>query len=297
MKAINEQKGQALPLALILVTVAALLVAFLVPQFHTVSRSQVSAEKDLTAYYAAEAGMNMVMADLSHGAAAASEGYKIPVITLNGYTPEILVSTVAEDAPKLDSKARYLDPNTKDPQLKQVRAGNGYLLRLYDVHPGKLQVNWAYSPSGLTKIGVWRGETSLKPGKISSWPEEEPLYVRESDDSYNQSSLLIITSAGTYDIAFFNPLWKEEEIEKGKPTKVPNSDKRTSPFNASGDRESTWLFVDAYKDYIISSTVAKVSIRTYVRQVPGPCAPPLKWTRDYCSWSLNEVVVYSRVCR
>ena len=287
----SSEKGQTLPLALIVITVAALLVAFIAPQFQAISRSRSVAEQKVFAYYTAEAGINILLADLRHGADVAGATYTMPSVTTNDYTPQMTISLPQADQSEPAAPESYFDPNTGDPHLKSLQPGNGYLFRLY-LHPGKLQVNWSYSPAGLTRIGVWQGETSLSPGRISSWPDEEPLYSKESLLSHNQSSILTIISPGVYDIVFFNPLWQEKKLGK-KTIKLAGKTKTTSPCTTPGDSKSTWVFASAYKDYLLSSTAGDTTITVYVRQIPGPCAPPLTWTRKSAGWSEQEVITYT----
>ncbi len=286
----RSEKGQTLPLALIVITVSALLVAFIVPQIQVISRSQSIAEQKVLAYRAAEAGINTLLADLRHGADVASATYTLPSLTINGDTPQVTISLPQSGQSTPAAPENRFDPNTADPHLKSLEPGNGYLFRLY-LHPGKLQVNWAYSPAGLTRIGIWEGETSLEPGRISSWPEESPLYTGVSTSSCNQSSVTI-TGPGTYDIVFFNPLWQEKKLGK-KTINIANSDKTTSPYSAPGGSKSTWVFASAYKDYLLSSTAGDATITVYVRQIPGPCAPPLTWTKNSAGWSEQEVIIYT----
>ncbi|MFP3975375.1 MAG: hypothetical protein ACLFVK_04035, partial [Dehalococcoidia bacterium] len=205
----NKESGQTLPMALILVTLAMLLAAFVVPQFHVISRSYVSAEKDLMAYYAAEGAIDVVIAELSHGNNPIEEGYEAPNVTMNGYTPTITISRPnAGNAP--DSEETHFDPNTSDPELEQLQPGNGYLLRLHDIHPGQMEINWAYTPAGLTKIGIWQSDTRSDPGKVLSWPDEDPVHTHESTSSNNHLSFTV-SESGTYNVVFFNPLWEEQE--------------------------------------------------------------------------------------
>jgi len=287
----RSEKGQTLPLALIVITVSALLVAFIVPQIQVISRSQSIAEQKVLAYRAAEAGINTLLADLRHGADVASATYTLPSLTINGDTPQVTISLPQSGQSTPAAPENRFDPNTADPHLKSLEPGNGYLFRLY-LHPGKLQVNWSYSPAGPTRIGVWQGETSLSPGRISSWPEENFLYSGASTSSHNQSSSLIITSPGVYDVVFFNPLWQEKKLG-GETIKLAGKTKTTSPCTAPGDSKSTWVFASAYKDYLLSSTAGDTTVTVYVRQIPGPCAPPLTWTRNSAGWSEQEVITYT----
>ncbi len=297
----NRESGQALPMALILVTLAMLLAASVIPQLHTISRSQVSAEKNLMAYYAAEGTIDVVLADLAHGADASSEDYEIPNVTINGYTPDITIST-PETGNAPDATKNYFDPNTSDPELEQIPPGNGYLLRLQALHPGQMEINWAYRPAGLTRIGVWQGETSAEPGQVLSWPDEEPIQTHTSTNSNNHLSFTV-SDPGTYDVVLFNPLWQEQQgggidsLEEDTGNRGrgqrPNDEKTTILFADSTDEGHTWIYADSHKDYIIESTAGNVSVKAYTRQIPGIINPPASWSRETPSQIPRDISILS----
>lgn len=279
-------------MALILVTLAMLLAAFVIPKFHAISHSYVSKEKDLMAYYAAEGAIDVVLTDLAHGADASSESYEVPDVTINGLTPHMTISLPETGNPP-DSTESYFDPNTDDAELEQVQPGTGYLLRLQDVHPGHMEINWAYHPAGLTRIGIWRGETALEPGEISSWPDEEPVQTNTSTSSNNHLSMTI-SDPGTYNVVFFNPLWQKKEGQRGRGKgQRPNKEKTTIPFEDSTNRSHTWIYADSHRDYIIESTAGDVSVKAYVRQIPGLINPPTSWSRENLGQVPREVRILS----
>lgn len=282
----SRENGQTLPMALILVTLAMLLAAFIIPKFHVISRSYASKEKHLKAYYAAEGAIDVVLTDLAHGADASSKGYKVPNVTINGFTPDITISVPKAGNPP-DSTESFFDPNTSDAELKQLQPGTGYLLRLQDIHPRHMEINWAYHPAGLTRIGIWRGKTALKPGRISSWPDEEPVQISTSTGSSNHLSLAV-SAPGTYDVVFFNPLWRK----KGGRQR-PNKEKATVPFEDSTNRSHTWIYADSHRDYIIESSADDMRVKAYVRQIPGLISPPVSWSRENPGQIPREVRILS----
>ena len=279
---LKEEQGQALVYVLIFLVMGSLLVASLVPFLGAGARRQFVALEQIMAGYAAEAGVKRVIADLIRGADALSPHYTVPEIAVNGHTPtiDIRAATIA-----LPSEQLYVDPGVRDPALSVIRAGQGYLMRLHHVKVGELRVNWAYSPAGLTKLGIWKGLTSQGAGRIHAWPEEGVLAMAESRGDFNHISVAI-TEPGIYTIVFFNPPEIEEEDEEI--VLIPNSDKVTNPFG----RESThtWIYVRAHQDYIITATAGGVSVSAYVRQTPGFSEPHFG---DKGSWITNEVSIYS----
>ena len=314
MSSKNEQ-GQALVYVLIFLIVGSLLVALLVPFLGAGFRRQLVNREQVMAGYAAEAGVKRVIADLIRGADALSPHYTVPEITVNDFTPtlDIRAATIA-----LPFDQVYVDPGLRAPALRAIGAGRGYLMRLHHVKEGELRINWAYSPAGLTKLGIWQGLTTQAAGRIHVWPEEQPIATAESSDDYNYISV-DITDPGIYTIVFFNPLEKEEYPDEEYPDEedpneeylneeylneeypdedeeivlIPNTDKVTNPFRPGGSK-NTWIYVRAHQDYIITATAGGVSVSAFVRQVPGFAEPPVgEWTAERSGWITNQVAILS----
>jgi len=288
---LKDEQGQALIYALIFMIVGSLLVASLVPLLGAGARRQFVALEQVLAGYAAEAGVKRVIADLIRGADALSPDYTVPDITVNGHTPtiDIRAATIA-----LPSDQLYGDPGVWDPALSVIHAGQGYLLRLHHVKQGELRINWAYSPAGLTRLGIWEGLTPQAAGRIYAWPEHEaPLAMAESSEGFNHISVAI-TESGIYTIVFFNPPMIEDEEENEEENEeivlVPNTDKVTNPFRPLAENTHTWIYVRAHQDYIVTATASGVSASAFVRQVPGFSEPHFG---DRGSWVTNQVSVLS----
>ena len=68
---------------------------------------------------------------------------------------------------------QYVDPGLRNPDMATVAVGEGYLLRMYNVGPGLLNVNWAsHTPSyadGQTSVQVYRGQVSPNPPREGVW--------------------------------------------------------------------------------------------------------------------------------
>jgi hypothetical protein len=161
-------------------------------------------------------------------------------------------------------------------------------MRLHHVKEGELTVNWAYSPAGLTRLGIWEGLTRQDAGIIYNWQEHEALATGESIGEYNQISV-IITNPGIYTIVFFNPPEVQDVEHQEEIVLIPNTDKTTTPFRQGG-RKNTWIYVRAHQDYVIAATAGRVSVSAFVRQVPGFPEP---LTADRSSWITNEVSILS----
>lgn len=282
---IKDEKGQTLIYALIFLIVGSLLVASMVPFLGAGSRRQLAGRELVMAGYAVEAGVTRVIADLIRGADALSPYYPLPVITINHHTPTIDIRAATIAPP---SEAAYIDPGVRDPALSVIRAGQGYLMRLHHVKVGELRVNWAYSPAGLTKLGIWEGITAQAAGRIYDWPDEDPLATAESTGDYTHLSVTI-TNPGIHTIVFFNLQEEEEDneyqVEEYQEKKLIS----TKPF-APGAYQHTWIYLMAHQDYIITATAGGVSVSAFVRQVPGLSEPHFG---DKGSWIANEVSILS----
>jgi hypothetical protein len=291
---LKDEQGQALIYAIIFLIVGSLIVASMVPFLGAGFRRQFVSRELVMEGYAAEAGVKRVIADLIRGADALSPHYPIPVITLNEHTPTVDVRPAIIAPP---SEAAYINPGVRDPALSVIPAGQGYLMRLHHVKEGELTVNWAYSPAGLTRLGIWEGLTRQDAGIIYNWPEQEALATVESIGDYNQISV-IITNPGIYTIVFFNPPeiqdveHQEESDEEEEIVLIPNTDKTTAPFRQGG-RKNTWIYVRAHQDYVNAATAGRVSVSAFVRQVPGFSEPPVGEWMGRSSWITNEVSILS----
>ena len=66
------------------------------------------------------------------------------------------------------------------------------------------------------------------------------------------------------------------------------------PFAATGNDEDTWIYIPAFRDYVVDSSVGNVGLKAVIRQVPGPVEPPgLPWTTSTISWIRNRVSIQS----
>jgi hypothetical protein len=304
---IRGQGGYLLPITILAITFGAMVIIPLLSYNTVVFRvDRVSRAREL-AIYAAEAGVKRVLADLIRGADAIpttyvaeephQEGepyqtfyittsYTIPQVTLNDYTPTITIETPSSSPP---ASQQYIDPGLANPDLADMPAGTGYLMRLYNVKEGILQVNWAYEPAGVSRIGIWKGipvdpDTGepYPPGRIDEWPVGPPILdtgPTPPSATYNQTEPISV-EAGVYTIVFDNT--------------TGDFPKTTKPFAPSGNADDTWIWVTAYKDYLITSEAGGVKVRYFVRQIPGYSEPPSgDWSTTNPSFIANGVYVRS----
>lgn len=137
-----NQQGFTLPFVLVMIAISLVAVSsvtFLAAHF----RSITSAEDGERIYYALDAAVEAVMADLVLGADALDPSYAPLDVAVNELTPRLTITApgeVASPAPIL----QYFDPGLRHPNLRSMTQGQAYLLHLNDVHPGTFQVNWAF---------------------------------------------------------------------------------------------------------------------------------------------------------
>ncbi len=304
------QRGLLLPTTTLVMTLGTLLLVPLMVLVGTTFTSNRAARERELALYAAEAGVNRVLADLVRGADGISTmytleephdpgdpdyltfpqntNYIVPTVTVNGFDASV---TIEDPGVTPDSQQRYIDPGLLHPDMVTIPPGTGYLVRLYHVKQGRLQVNWAYSPAGTAKIGIWQGtpvnpatQQPFTPGRISQYPVETPLTEATSSasDAYVTTPPLLV-SPGIYTIVFFNP------ADPGASTKT------SAPFAPTGNSSDTWIWGKVYRDYRITAVAGNFTLWYVVRQVPGYMEPPVgDWSATNVSFTTNEVLVHSR---
>jgi len=318
-KARESQTGAALlPLAIILLSAGTLLLVGLMVQLSTNLIKIGNEREQRMKVYAAEAAINRVIADLIRGADGVSTtytttqphtaggafdtfiittSYTAPSITVNDYIPTVAISLPTPSQAIPPTQQNYVDPGVTNPQLATIPAGKAFLMRLYNVKAGTIQVNWAFSPSVVTRVGIWAGmpvdsttKLPYQPGLIDGWPRDKPILDTGNTSATatsNRTAPVTVDpatdgSGGVYTIGFGNP--------------TGNTATTTAPFAPSGGPNDTWIYAKAYKDYIITAAVGSVSVATYVRQVPGFAEPPSSsatWGPSYVSFITNEVYAYT----
>lgn len=290
---VQRQDGQAVVAVLILVVVAALLLTPFLGQLASALRKGGNEREQRMKVYAAEAALNRTIADLIRGADGVNTtytttepntggwfqtytittSYTVPVITVNGYTPTVTLALPTASQAKPTNQQSYVDPGLTHNNLATQAPGRGYLMRLYNVKAGTLQVNWAYSPAGPAELKIWAGIPAsggapIPVGLLTSSISVNPTLDTKSataNDTFVRSAPLLVNpatdgSGGVYTIMLFN--------------KDSNATKTTAAFVPSGGASDTWIYVQARKDYIVTASVGGVSVSAYVRQVPGFNEPP-----------------------
>jgi hypothetical protein len=319
---VRGSKGQVLILTVILMAVGTMVLTPLLSQLSTTLRWGGNELDQRMKVYAIEAATSQVIADLIRGADGVATTYTTtephtggsfatftittaytpPSVTVNGLTPTVSLALPTGSQAKPTTQQSYSDPGVTHPGLFTVAAGDGYLMRLYNVKAGTLQVNWAYSPAGSAEIKIWAGIPASsgvpipaggRTGSISVYPVLDSASVASGATFVRNSPRILDPatdgSGGVYTILFFNKA---------------NTTKTTAAFVGSGGASHTWIFAKAHKDYKITASVGGVSVNTYVRQVPGFMEPPAvvsaggnsftyTFSASNISFITNEVFAYT----
>ena len=297
--------GQALLLVMIILAGSGLLMVPLMSQLSSALNNGEDEREQRYKVLAAEAAIERTKADLVRGADGVATTYRPirpgfpatvyqittaytpPSVSIAGFTPSVTVTTLPNQFSAPTQQPDYFDPGVIHPQFVSVPTAKGYLMRLYNVKPGIISINWAYNVSGSTSVGLFAGMpgagTPIAPGQISSYPTDTAILTRVVFVGTNNKLGPITVdplsdgSGGVYTIVFFNNT---------------GSTITTSAFSASGATANTWVYATSFKDYAITATVGSINVRTQVRQVPGFSEPPaitgVAPTFSY-TWATNNV--------
>lgn len=297
---VGREKGQALAWAMVFMAMAALVVTPLLTYAGVTLRGRDKALEQAYQQAAAEAAIKRVMADLKMGADGIpttyatynphlpgqsytdyqiTTSYTLPSVTVNGYAVSLSLSSPSPGTEPVGQQ-QYFDPGTLNPDFATLPGGYGYLMRIFNVRQGILIINWAYSPAGVSRVGVWDGlpvddrtGQPFPPGLIDRWPKDPPTLDTGSTPATatNNLSVAMTIGPGLYSVVFDNT--------RGRETKT------TAPFAPSGGTADTWVYVSAYRDYVITATAGDVTLQAYVRQIPGYTQPPnTDWSPTSVSW-------------
>lgn len=267
--------------------------------------------------YVAESAIKRVIADLARGADGIptlyettsphrenqqyqtfyiSTAYTIPPpVSLNGYSAQVTISSPPPGVmPAL--KQQYIDPGLAHPNLATVLVRNGYLMRIFNATTSILQVNWAYSPIGISRVGVWAGfpvnpetHTPFLPGLITRWPNDPPVLDTGQSPAKAGSvrTAAIQISPGVYSVVLDNT-----RVDDTLPPEVQT--KYTKAFAPTGGPDDTWIYIISYKDYLLTATSGSVTVKAYIRQIPGYTQSPTgDWGITNPSFITNNIYIHS----
>ena len=226
------------------------------------TRASGSFQDSTKAYYAAAAGIEAVMGDLISGDDALDAGYTPPSVRVNGIDVIISITSPQVDLPP-KATFRYLDPGASQ-GLASLGSGETWSVKLNGVAPfSSLFVNWSFVTGDVPDLRI----RVLDAGGSKIADANEPLKKNTPATLVTQ-----LGSGDTYTVEFGN-----QDVGP-----IPSDD-----FSAKGRQNKTWIYVKATgNEYLITSTAGNVTLRAYVRQLPGPgqTSTPLKQTVVVESW-------------
>ncbi len=211
-------------------------------------------------YYTADAGAEACLVALSQG-----QNTCPATLSLNGYTAAITttgpLTNVAPSAP------RYLVTGLEG---RALGPGEARVLEL-NSRPITIQVNWPFAPSPLP--GTWdRWELRLYKGANPVLTDPSSLVMTATgiwSPAQLQAPASIVTD-GVHTLIFLN--------------NTATTTITTALFSANGSVSNTWVWANAYRDYIITSTVGNTILEIVARQTPGTSLITNPITVTVASW-------------
>ena len=241
------QRGQGLALVLIILAFGSIVIAALMGQVSASLRASRANQDFLLTRHAAEGGIDEVLRDLLQGKDALSPGYTIPAPNINGYDVSIAIASPPAGAEPA-GLYQYIDPGAAY-GLASVSSLADYSFRIDNVRPGSsMRVNWAFTPA-------------VQPWALTLYEGTGPVIVAQAQDTKGPGALQVsgaLVTGGIYTIKFSN-----------------NSgvSLASAGYGSSGGAGNTWIYTQAYKDYIITSSAGNAALKVYARQDPGPTEP------------------------
>ena len=242
-------------------------------------------------------------------------------------------TTDAQTQPIRPGLQEYVDPGLRDPALQVIPWKNGYLLRVNNLQPGVMNVNWAFAPHvhapgvehkhdhhhdqhGDISLEVYRGlvvdrppsnqspddkeegRVTINPGRITKEidPSQNTLVAAAHTHAHDGSSF-VTTGFFEVDTGLYTIVYWNDDKEHGgdgKFTVVSNPFVAPGPDATTGFSQSTGFFASVYRDYVIRAESGDISLKAVVRQVPGPADNAFgAWASNNIAWSKNLVLIQS----
>ena len=241
------QRGQGLALVLVILAFGSIVLSALMAQVSTSLRVSRGNQSFLLTRHAAEGGIDEVLRDLLQGKDALSPSYAIPAPNINGYDVSITISSPTAGAEPA-GLYQYIDPGASY-GLASLAGLAQYYFRIDNVRPGSsMRVYWVFTPAG-------------QPWTLTLYAGTGPAIVAQAQASIGPGALLVdgaLVSGGMYTVEFSNNSGVSLD---------------SSGYSSSGGAGNTWIYAQAYRDYIISSSAANAALKVYARQSPGPTEP------------------------
>ena len=246
----DGQHGYLLISVILIMAVGSLIIPAALGYTSVSLRSTGDALDNAGEYYAADAAVLAVTADVLQGVDILDPGYTKPTVTLGGVTSAISLSAASTSSGPVVGP-RYFDPRTNG-ALPPLFAGQDYTFQIDNVVPNTdFQINWGFSPP----IRSWELTLFLGSGTTTG------LIVATTSGEASPAGLTVPAAqiaGGTYTVDFQN---------------TSSSTLASASFQANGGPKRTWINASARKDYVIVATAGGTTVAAHVRQGPGPTGP------------------------
>ena len=254
-----EERGQMLAWTLIVTMAGSLIIGGFLIYASTSLLTTADSGNRVRAYYTTEAGADTCLVALSQGQSICPAS-----LSLNGYTAIItLTDSVTSQVP---SASRYLPTGLEGITLT---AGSAWILEL-NSRPLTIQVNWPFTPT-------------LSPWEIRLYKGEgiEGTPVVTSTGIWSPAQLLApasVVTDGVHTILFYNT--------------APITTTVAAPFLVSStgtitDFNYTWVWANAYRDYMVTSSAGGQVLEVMARQIPGSSLITNPVTMSVSSWQFR----------
>lgn len=243
---LRSESGFALPLTIVLImlglTLAIPFVSFASERFVGIQEIAQDEEE----YFAADAGIQAVLADLRQGTDPQTFGYSPPAVTLNGFTPVIAIVA----SPRVDYVpfgSVFVDPEAST-SLNPLPGNTDFDYLVENVSAfADFVVSWVFTPpDNGWQLTVYEGTDTSGPQLANTTKNESPARLLVDADKI---------AGGTYTVRFRNK----------SSTAITSED-----FSPLGEPDKTWLRLNAFKEYVITSTVGDITLKVFARTGPGP---------------------------
>ena len=242
-------------------------------------------------------------------------------------------TTDGQSQPVRTGIQEYVDPGLRDPALRTIPPKTGYLLRVNNLQPGVMSVNWAFDPHvhepgfehkhahhpdphGDISIEVYQGfvvdrppsnqspedgeegRVTINPGRITKEinPHDNTLVTRAHTHAHHSPSF-VTTGFFEVDAGLYTIVYWNDDKEHGKDgefTVVSKDFVAPGPDDSAGVSQSTGFFASVYRDYVIRAESGDISLKAVIRQIPGPADNAFgAWASDNIAWSKNLVLIQS----
>lgn len=244
-----DERGQMLAWTLIVTVAGGLIIGGFLIYATTSLITTTGGSERVRAYYTADAGAERCLVSLTVGDSNCNFS-----LTLNGYVASVTITGPLTNV--VPSTSRYIATGLEG---RVITYDSRYVMHFSSrstTPTSFIQVNWAFTPTAvpweLCLYNGWVADT----GQLCS--ATAVTYTTGTDSPAQLRAPITPTTVltdGPHTILFRNNTSPTETV--------------AIPFSASGGVSNTWVWANAYQDYIITSTVGGTVLEVIARQIPG----------------------------